>query len=146
MEVCVSAVAGPEIEAEPDGLLCGEVGMTAQGPETRDDKAAIKVFGGESILELVGNAGCIQVGTFHALEPPLLFVREQLDQNEEKEETGEDEVGNAKGISTRKLGEDDEDVCWTGEEAQKKTLAKRDKGDVQEMESNLTFRPFAIMT
>lgn len=136
MEVRVSAVAGPEIEVEPDRLLCGEVGMTAQGPEARDDKAAIQVFRGESILESVGNARCIQVCPFRALEPPLLFVGEELDKDEENEETGEDEIGDAEDSSLGKPGEDDKNVCWAREQAQEKRLAERDEEDVQKMESN----------
>lgn len=43
MVVRLRNVAGPEVEADPDGLLGCEVGMAAVGPETGGVEAAVKV-------------------------------------------------------------------------------------------------------
>ena len=65
VEVGVRDVAGPLVQHDPDGLLGGEVGVPAPGPEARGVEAAVEVlavvFWGDLPGFLVGLFGALEV-------------------------------------------------------------------------------------
>jgi len=132
--VCLRAVAGPQVQRKPDGLLCGEVRVAAPGPETTDDEATVQVLGRELALVLVWDAGGLQVLLLRALELPLLLVGEELDDHEEDADAGEDQVRDAEGGALGELGEDEEDVCRGGDQGEEERLGQADEEDVEKKE------------
>jgi hypothetical protein len=70
-----SAVRGPRIQRDPDGLLGGEVGVTRERPETGCVEAAVELRARVAWLRFGGAL----VGGFGVVEVPLLLVGDELD-------------------------------------------------------------------
>ena len=134
LEVGFGAVAVPQVESEPDGLLRDEVGVARQGPQATDDEAALEVLGGELRLVLAGDAGGLLVLVFGAVEGPLLLVGEVLDDEEEEGDAREDQVGQLERLHVREAREQEEVVGRRRDEEQEQALRQGDEDHVEQEE------------
>lgn len=134
LDVGFGAVAVPEVQSEPDGLLTEEVRVTRQGPETTDDEAALQILRLIPALVLVGDAGCLLVVVLGSLEVPLLLIGEVLDNNEEEGHPGEDKVRNLEGFVVRQAREKEEVVGRSRNQEQQQGLRQADEEDVEDEE------------
>lgn len=134
LDVGFGAVAVPEVQSEPDGLLTEEVGVTRQGPETTDDESALQILRLILSLVLVRDAGSLLVVVLGSLEVPLLLIGEVLDDNEEEGHPGEDKVRNLEGLVVRQTREKEEVVGRGGDQKQEQGLRQADENDVENEE------------
>lgn len=124
--------ATPLVEDEPDQLLGGEVGMTAVGPETGSDEAAVEVGLGVA----VGDLGILEVLVFDGLVFPLLAVADVLDEHEKEDDAAVDPVGCADaGLEVR--SEEDHVGRGRGEDVDEDALDQCDEGGVQKEEGDV---------
>ena len=82
LEVVSGAVAVPEVQDQPEGLLGGEVGVTGKRPETADDESALQILGAELALVWLGDACVLVVLAFGLVEVPLLLVGKIFDDDQ----------------------------------------------------------------
>lgn len=112
--------------------------MAAEGPETGDGEAALKVRSVEGITLLGLAAGA--VGAFRFLVAPLLLVGDGFDEEPEDDQTGEDQVRDSEGGGCRGGGggrfgrrrEENEEVCWRGNGPEEQVLRQADEQHVEQ--------------
>lgn len=88
-----SAVRGPHVQSDPDGLLGGEVGVAREFPEAGGVEAAVELGARVAWLRLCGAL----VGGFGVVEVPLLLVRDPFDGDQGDKEAGKGHFEGAHG-------------------------------------------------
>lgn len=106
----LGAVAVPQVQSEPDGLLGGEVGVARQRPQAGDSESTLQILGGELILVLARDTGGVLVFVLGTVEMPLLLVGEELNDEEEEGDTREAQIGELEGLLGRELRKQEEIV------------------------------------
>jgi hypothetical protein len=73
----VGLAAGPLVQAHPDSLLSGEIGVARPRPETAGVETAVQLLAGVAVVFWC--LGCGLVFRLRLVEVPLLLVGEELD-------------------------------------------------------------------
>ena len=105
--------------------------MAGPGPEANDNEAAVKILLGVSLLVFFGDHGGGLIGFLRLLEPPLLLVGKDFDENEEDKDSRECHIGEVEFWGLRERGYEDEDVGWRGYHEQQERLAQSDEEYVE---------------
>ena len=132
LEIVFGAVAVPEVQGQPEGLLGGEVGVAGKRPETADDESALQILRAELVLVRLGDACVLVVFAFSLVEVPLLLVGEVFDDNQRQCTAREEQVGDAEWLRILDLREKDEVVCWRSDTKEQQRLGQGDENDVEE--------------
>lgn len=90
--------------------------MARPRPQTRDDEAAVQLFG--TVLAVARHLCCFPIRVFRGLEVPLLLVCEEFNEDEDEEEPVEDDVWQFHGLVcvAREQHEDVDGRCEEEEE------------------------------
>jgi hypothetical protein len=83
----VTLEASPLVQSNPNGLLCGKVGVARPTPQASRVEAAVQLL--TRVFELGRNLGSLLIGALGLVEVPLLLIGKELDDDEEEYEFAE---------------------------------------------------------